>query len=186
MLWHQIFRHFKQVPALVWTYKALDQVHLGITVNRYTKWTALQSLYNSTMQQIQLLINRSTGVEMWHRQHNPFDNIFIWGDQAPRNNWLVRQQGFSCAKLFHWFQVSDRISTADANATRCEVLQTVHYDLLFVQDVENIPFTMQNRNNGITTCQNVLPSVWLIVDDSSILMPVPIVPSCEQNQCQLK
>jgi len=45
MLWHRIFRHFKQKRVPAQTYGPLDPVHHGFSVKRYTERTPSHSLY---------------------------------------------------------------------------------------------------------------------------------------------
>jgi hypothetical protein len=121
-------------------------------------------------------------MEKWRGQGNLFDNILIQGDRAPPNNSWVRQQGYCPANLLYAFRFSDRINTGEANANGRVIWWWVHYDLLFVEDLEYVSSVMPNRTHGIIMCQDAPPRVRRIVDVSSVFTPVHLVPSSEDNQ----
>ena len=121
-------------------------------------------------------------MERWRRQGNQFDNILIQGDRAPRNNSWVRQQGYCPAKLLYAFRFSDRINTGEVNANGSVIGRTVHHDLLLVEDLEYLPSAMPNRTHGMIMCRDAPQRVRRIVDVSSVLTPVQLLPSGEDNQ----
>ena len=75
-------------------------------------------------------------MERWRRLGNQFDNILIQGDHAARDNNWVCEQGYCPAKLLYAFRFSDRINAGEANANGSVLWQTVHHDLLLVEDLE--------------------------------------------------
>jgi hypothetical protein len=106
----------------------------------------------------------------------------IQGDRAPRNNSWVHQQGYCPAKLSYAFRFSDRINTGEANTNGYVIWPTVRHDLLFVEDLEYLSSAMPNRSHGMIMCRNAPQRVRRIVDVSSVLTHVQLVPSGEDNQ----
>jgi len=129
-----------------------------------------------------VVVQKASCVEKWRGQGNRFDNISIQGDRAPRNNSWVRQQGYCPAKLFYAFRFSDGINTGEANANGSVIWRTVHHDLLFVEDLEYLLSAMPNRTHGMIMCRDAPQRVWRMVDVSSVLTPVQLVPSGEDTQ----
>jgi len=129
-----------------------------------------------------VVVQRARCVEKWLGQGNRFDNIFFQGDRAPRINRWVRQQGYSPAKLLYAFRFTDRIKTGEANANGSVIWRTVHHDRLFIEDLEYLSSAMPNRTNEIIMCRDAPQRVPRIVDVSSVLTPVQLVPSGEDNQ----
>jgi hypothetical protein len=119
-----------------------------------------------------VVVQKARCVEKWRGQGNRFDNILIQGDRAPRNNSWVRQQRYCPAKLLYAFHFSDRINSGDANANGSVIWQTVHHDLLLVEDLEYLSSAMPNRTHGMIMCQDAPQRVRRIVDVSSVLIPV--------------
>jgi len=129
-----------------------------------------------------VVVRKARCEEMWHGQCNQFTNILIQGDRAPRNNSWVCQQRYCPAKLLYAVSFSDRINTGEANANGSAIWQKVHRDQLFVEDLEYLSSAMPNRTHGMIMCQDALERVWCIVDVSSLLSPVQLVSSGEDNQ----
>jgi len=128
-----------------------------------------------------VVVQTARWVEKWCGQGNQFNNILIQRHRAPRNNSWVPQQGYCPAKLLYAFHFSDRINTGEANANGSVIWRMVHYNLLFVEDLEYLLSAMPNRTHGMIMCRDVPQRVRRIVDVSSVLTPVQLVPSGEDN-----
>jgi hypothetical protein len=127
-------------------------------------------------------VQKARCVEKWHGQGNRFNNISIQGDRAPRNTSFVCQQGYCPGKLLYAFHFSDRINTGEANANGSVIWWTVHHDILFIEDLEYLSSAMPNRTHGMKMCQDAPQRVQHIVDVTSVLTPMQLVPSSEDNQ----
>jgi hypothetical protein len=154
-------------------------------------WILRQKIYRAngvtvTIQQHNnpdtVVVQKPRCVEKWCEQGNGFDNILIQGDRAPRNNSWVRQQGYCPPEVLYAFRFSDRINTGEANTNRSVIGRTVHLDVLFVEDLEYLSSAMPNRTHGMIMCRDAPHRVRRIVDVSSVLTPVQLVPSGEYNQ----
>jgi hypothetical protein len=121
-------------------------------------------------------------VEKWRGQGNRFDNILTQRDRAPRNNSWVGQQGYCPAKLLYAFHSSDRLNTGEANTNGSVIWRMVHHDLLFVVDWQCLSSAMPNRTHGMMMCRDSPQRVQRIVDVSSVLTPVQLVPSGKDKQ----
>jgi hypothetical protein len=126
-------------------------------------------------------VQKARCMEKWRRQGNLFDNILIQGDRAPWNNSWVHQQGYCPANLLYAFCFSDRIHSGEANANGRVIWRRVYYDLLFVEDLKYVSSAIPNRTHGMIMCQDAPQRVRRIVDVSSVLTPVHLVPSSEDN-----
>jgi hypothetical protein len=174
------------------TFQADTSARLDLrTSGSRASWILRQKIYRAngvtvTIQQHNnpdtVVVQMARCVEKWRGQGNRFDNILIQGDRAPRNNSWVRQQGYCPAKLLYAFRFSDRINTGEANANGSVIWRTVHHDLLFVEDLEYLSSAMPNRTHGMIMCRDAPQRVRRIVDVSSVLAPVQLVPSGEDNQ----
>jgi len=129
-----------------------------------------------------VVVQKARCVEKWCGQGNWFDITLIQADRAPQNNSWVRQQGYCPAKLLKAFRLSDRINTGEVNANQSVPWRTVHHNLLLVQDLEYLSSAMTNRTNGMIMCRDAPQRVRGIVDVSSVLTPVQLVLSGENNQ----
>jgi len=118
----------------------------------------------------------------WHGQGNQFDNILIQGDRVPRNYSCVHPEGYFPAKLFYTFCFSNRINTGEANANGSVICRTVHHDLLFIDNLEYLLSAMPNGTHGMIMCQDAPQRVRRIVDVSSVLTPMQLILSGEDNQ----
>jgi len=133
-----------------------------------------------------VVVQKARYVQKWRGQGNQFPNLLIQGDWAPRNNSWVRHQGYCPGHLLYAFHFSDRLRRGEANATGSEIWWTVHHDLLLVDDLEDLSSAMTNRTHRMRISRNVLHSTWCIVYDFSVLAPMQLVPSREENQYLLK
>jgi len=154
-------------------------------------WILRQKIYRAngvtvTIQQHNnpdtVVVHKARWVEKWRGQGNRFDNISIQRDRAPQNNCWVRQQGYCPAKLLYAICFCDRINSGEANVNGSVIWRTVHHDLLFVEDLEYLLSAMPNRTHGMIMCRDAPQRVRRIVDDSSVLTAVQLVPSGEDNQ----
>lgn len=119
--------------------------------------------------------------EKWCWRGNQFGNILNHRDWAPQNNCWVCRQGLCSAKHQYAFHFSDRINTREANDTMTELQWSVHYKLLLVEDMQYLITVMPNRTHGMMMCRDAPQRVRLIVDVSSFLTPIQLVPSSEDN-----
>jgi hypothetical protein len=107
-------------------------------------------------------------MEKWPGQGNRFDNILIQGDRPLQNNSSVCQQGYCPANLLYTLRFSNIINTGETNANGSVIWQTVHQDLLFVEDLEYPSSSMPNRTHGMIMFQDAPQRVPCIVDVSSV------------------
>ncbi|KAF8248259.1 hypothetical protein K440DRAFT_642723 [Wilcoxina mikolae CBS 423.85] len=130
-----------------------------------------------------IIVQKARCVEKWRRHGNRFHHILIQEDRAPRNNSSVRQQGYRPAKLLYAFRFSDPINTTKANANGRVVWCSVHYDLLLVEELEYLSSAIPNVNHRMIICRDVLQQSRQIINVSSVVIPIHLVPSgSDDNQ----
>jgi len=120
------------------------------------------------------------GEVVWTRQSIQQD-FNTWRSNTTKNS-CVRQQGYCPAKLLHTFCCSDRMYTQETNINGSVIWPMLHHDLLFVTDLEYNMCTMLNRTHGMKMCLDTLQSVQCIIDSASVLEPVQLVWSGEDQQ----
>jgi hypothetical protein len=84
--------------------------------------------------------------------------------------------------VLHGFRFSDRINTGEANASGRVIWWTEHRDLLLVVDLEYPSSVMPNRTHRMIMYEDAPQRVQCIEDISSILTPVQLVPSGDDNE----
>ncbi|KAF8254208.1 hypothetical protein K440DRAFT_635711 [Wilcoxina mikolae CBS 423.85] len=124
-----------------------------------------------------VIVQKARCVEKWRGHGNRYDHILIQEDRAPRNNSWVRQQGYRPAKLLYAVRFSDRINTGKANADGRVVWCSVYHDLLLVEELEYLSSAMPNVNHEMIMCRDVLQKSRRIINVSSVVIPVHLVPS---------
>jgi hypothetical protein len=167
-----------------------SSVDLG-TTGSHALWILSEKLYRAngvtvTIQRHDIsdtvVVQKARCVEKWRGQGNRFNNTSIQGDCAPRNNCWVCQQGSCPAKLLYPFHFGDRTNTGEANANGSVLWQMVHQNLLFVEDLECPSSGRPTRCHGMIMCRDTPQRVRCIVDVSSVVTPMQLVPTGKDSQ----